>query len=59
MLHLTVRETLLERHTEPLEARTRLFDIRHCDSDVTESLRLCISRVVWRRFQRLRAVVVG
>ena len=59
MIHLAVREALLEWHAESLEARTRLLDIGHGDGDVAEPLRLGVSGVVWRRFQRLRAVIVG
>ena len=57
--HLAVREALLERHAESLEARARFLDVGHGDGDVPEPPRLGVARVVWRRFQRLRAVVVG
>ena len=59
VIHLAVREALLERHAESLEARTCLLDIGHGDGDVAEPLRLGVSGVIWRRFQRLRAVIVG
>ena len=59
MSHLAIRKTFLERHAKSFKARTRLFDVSHRDSDVTESLRLGVARVVWRLFQRLRTVVVG
>ena len=58
-LHSAVRETLFERHAEPLEARARLFDVTHGDRDVAESSRLRVARVIRRRFKRLCAVIVG
>ena len=57
--HLTVCEALSEWHAESLEACASGLDIGHGDRNVTESLRLGIARVVWRRLERLRAVVVG
>ena len=57
--HFAVREALLERHAESLEARACLLDVGHGDGDVAEPLRVGVSRVVWRRVQRLRAVIVG
>jgi hypothetical protein len=40
MSHLAIRKAFLERHAESLEARARLLDISHGDSDVAESPRL-------------------
>jgi hypothetical protein len=57
--HLPVRETLFEWHAERLEARARRLDVGHGERDVAESARLGIARVIGRRVERLRAVVVG
>ena len=57
--HLSVLETLFKRHTKPFEARARRLDVRHGDGDVAEPLRLLIARAVWRRFEVLRAMIVG
>ena len=59
MSHYAIREALLERHAKSLEARACLLDVGHGDGDMAEPLRLGIARMVWRRFQRLRAVIVG
>ena len=57
--HFSVREALLERHAESLKACARSLDVRHGDCDMAEPLRVGVPGVVWRRFQCLRAVVVG
>lgn len=59
MSHPAVREALLERHAEPLEARARLLDVGHGDGDVAEPLRVGVARVVWRRVQLLRTMIVS
>lgn len=58
-VHLSVLETLFKRHAKPLEARACRLYVGHGDGDVAEPLRFLIARAVWRRFEVLRAVVMG
>ena len=57
-VHLSLRETLLERHAEPLEAGARRLDVVHSDRDVAEPARVSIAGMVGVPLDQLRTVIV-
>lgn len=57
-VHLSLRETLLERHAEPLEAGARRLDVVHSDRDVAEPARVGIAGMVGVPLDQLRTVIV-
>ena len=59
MFHLPVGEALFKWHAEPLEACASRLDVVHGDRNVAEPFRVGITRVIGRRLERLRAVIVG
>lgn len=59
MLHPSVRQLLLERHTELLEPLAGGIDVIDSDSDVAESARFFVAVVVGSGFEGFGAVVVA